>query len=60
MRERTSLAQVLDEVEREMLLEALKQHEGNRAMAARVLDLDLAEFEQRLRTYGLDSDLAAD
>jgi len=60
VRERTSLAQVLDEVEREMLLEALKQHEGNRAMAARVLDLDLVEFERRLRTYGLDSDLAAD
>ncbi len=60
VRERVSLAQVLDEVEREMLLEALKQHEGNRAMAARVLDLDLAEFARRLRTYGLDNDLAAD
>jgi len=60
VRERAPLAAVLNEVEREMLVESLKQHDGNRATAARALGLGLAEFEQRLSTYGLNGEIAAD
>ena len=56
VRERMPLAQVLSEVERELLIEALKQHEGDRVAAARVLALDLTEYTRRLHDFGLDNE----
>ena len=60
VRERVPLTDVLNEVEREYLMESLRHHEGNRAAVARVLGLDLPDLESRLRTFGLANDLAAD
>jgi two-component system response regulator AtoC len=60
VRERVPLTQVLSEVEREMLVEALRQHEGDRVAVAHTLGLDLGELTQRLRDFGLDSEIAAD
>ncbi len=60
VRERTPLAQVLNEVERELLVEALKQHEGDRVAVAHTLGLQLPDLTQRLRDFGLDSEYAAD
>jgi two-component system response regulator AtoC len=60
VRERVPLTQVLDEVEREMLVEALRQHEGDRVAVAHTLGLELSELVQRLRDFGLDTENAAD
>ncbi len=60
IRERTPLTQVLNEVERELLVEALKQHEGDRVAVAHTLGLELADLTRRLHDFGLDSDYAAD
>lgn len=60
VRERTPLAQVLNEVERELLVEALKQHEGDRVAAAHTLGLELPDLTQRLRDFGLNGDYAAE
>ncbi len=60
IRERVPLAQVLSEVERELLVEALRQHEGDRVAVARTLGVEMPELSQRLRDFGLDSDVAAD
>jgi two-component system, NtrC family, response regulator AtoC len=60
VRERMPLTQVLNEVERELLVEALKQHEGDRVAAAHVLGLELTDLTQRLHDFGLDGEYAAD
>ena len=60
VRERMPLVQVLNEVERELLAEALKQHEGDRVAAAHTLGLELPDLTQRLRDFGLDGEYAAD
>jgi two-component system response regulator AtoC len=60
VRERVPLTQVLSEVEREMLVEALRQHEGDRVAVAHTLGLDLSELMHRLQDFGLESDTAAD
>ena len=60
VRERTPLTQVLNEVERELLVEALKLHEGDRVAVAHTLGLELADLSQRLRDFGLDGEYAAD
>ncbi len=55
VRERVPLAQVLSEVERELIMESLKQHEGNLNAAARALDVTLHDLEERMRTFGLSN-----
>lgn len=60
VRERTPLLQVLSEVERELLVEALKQHEGDRVAVAHTLGLELPDLTQRLHDFGLGSEPAAD
>jgi DNA-binding NtrC family response regulator len=60
VRERTPLTQILSEVERELIVEALKQHEGDRVAAAHTLGLELPDLTQRLHDFGLDGDYAAD
>lgn len=61
VRERVPLAQVLSEVERELIVEALKQHEGNLVTVARTLDLSLPDLEIRLRAFGINNgEMAAD
>jgi two-component system, NtrC family, response regulator AtoC len=60
VRERTPLTQVLSEVERELIVEALKQHEGDRVAVAQSLGLELPDLTQRLHDFGLDGDYAAD
>ncbi len=60
VRERTPLRQVLNEVERELIVEAMKQHEGDRVAVAHTLGLDLPDLTQRLHDFGLDGDYAAD
>ena len=60
IRERMPLMQVLNEVERELLVEALKQHEGDRVAVAHTLGLELADLTRRLHDFGLDGDYAAD
>ena len=59
IRERVPLAAVLSEVERELLVEALRQHEGDRVAVAHTLGMDLPELSRRLRDFGLDTDVAA-
>jgi two-component system response regulator AtoC len=60
VRERTPLTKVLSEVERELIVEALKQHEGDRVAVAHTLGLELPDLTQRLHDFGLDGDYAAD
>jgi two-component system, NtrC family, response regulator AtoC len=50
VRNRESLASVLAEVERVMLVEALRQNDGDEGEAARRLGLSPEEFARRLRT----------
>jgi DNA-binding NtrC family response regulator len=52
VRNREPLANVLAEVERTLLAEALRQTDSNHDEAARRLGLTTDEFEERLATLG--------
>ncbi len=59
VRERVPMSAVLSEVERELIVEALKQHEGDRVAVAHTLGLALPELTQRIHDFGLNGDYAA-
>lgn len=53
LREGATLANVLADVERLALQEALAQHDGNQEAAARSLDMRTPDLASKLKTYGL-------
>jgi two-component system response regulator AtoC len=53
LREGTSLAALVGDVERLALQEALAQHDNNHEATARALDLTTAEFNKKLKSYNL-------
>ncbi len=53
VRSRTPMREVLQEVERQMIREALRQSSGDRVAAASLLGLDLAELTEKLGNYGI-------
>ena len=52
VRRHSSLRDVQQEVEKQMLIEALKQSDGDQVAAADLIGLELREFQQRLSDYG--------
>jgi two-component system, NtrC family, response regulator AtoC len=53
VRRGTKIPEVLQEVERKMLIEALRQVEGDRVAASALLGIELREFQQKLQDYGV-------
>ena len=49
-----TLAATLERVERELLLDALRSTRGNRAKAARLLDITERQMGLRVKRYGID------
>lgn len=60
VREGTSWSAIVHETERAILNEALSQHNGDRVSAAQALALDTADFLEKLSSYGLGGQIAAD
>jgi two-component system, NtrC family, response regulator AtoC len=60
VREGASWQAITAEAERAILNEALSQHHGDRASAAQALALTLDDFQRRLSTYGIGTQVAAD
>ncbi|HVX30276.1 MAG TPA: sigma-54 dependent transcriptional regulator, partial [Nitrolancea sp.] len=56
----TSLRDVQQEVEKQMLIEALKQYDGDQVAAADSIGLELRDFQQRLADYGRLNDLPSE
>jgi two-component system, NtrC family, response regulator AtoC len=56
VRKGTPICEVLQEVERKMLIEAIGQSAGDRVAAAALLGIDLKELHQKLEDYGVPSD----
>ncbi len=52
VRNGVTLARVQQEVEKQMLIEALNQSEGDQVAAAESIGMELREFQQRLLDYG--------
>jgi two-component system, NtrC family, response regulator AtoC len=52
VRTRATLRDVQQEVEKQMLIEALKQSDGDQVAAADTIGMELREFQQRLLDYG--------
>ncbi len=52
IRSGASLRDVQQEVEKQMLMEALKQSDGDQVAAASAVGMELREFQQRLLDYG--------
>ncbi len=52
VRDGSTLMQVQQEVEKQMLLEALKQSDGDQVAAASTIGVEFSEFQQRLSDYG--------
>jgi DNA-binding NtrC family response regulator len=53
IRKGTRLGELMHDVERLALCEALAQTDGDRVAASSLLGLDVAELRDRLETYGL-------
>jgi Nif-specific regulatory protein len=49
-----SLAATMERVERELILDALRSTRGNRAKAARILDITERQMGLRVKRYGID------
>jgi two-component system response regulator AtoC len=60
VRARSSLRDVQQEVEKQMLIEALKQCDGDQVAAADSIGLELREFQQRLSDYGRLNEIATE
>jgi len=54
-RDVATLRQRLDELERELIVEALARTQGNRARAARILGVTERVMGLRVRKYGIDA-----
>jgi two-component system response regulator AtoC len=52
------IREVLQEVEQQMLLEALRQSQGDRVESAALLGVDLSELNDKLSMYGIGADLS--
>jgi two-component system response regulator AtoC len=59
VRNRVAMRDVLQDVERQMIREALRQSSGDRVEAAQMLGLEVGELQNLLRDYGI-SDGASD
>ncbi|MDI3341309.1 MAG: sigma-54 dependent transcriptional regulator [Sphaerobacter sp.] len=59
VRRGATIAEVQQEVEKLMLIEALKQAEGDRVAAASLLGLELTEFQRKLIDYGIPGEVAS-
>jgi two-component system, NtrC family, response regulator AtoC len=57
VRNRISIREVMQEVERQMMREALRQSAGDRVEASQVLGIDLEELHARLRDYGVSDEV---
>ncbi len=53
VRSRTPMREVLQEVERQMIREALRQSSGDRVAAASLLGIELPELTEKLGNYGI-------
>lgn len=60
VRTHSTLRDVQQEVEKQMLIEALKQSDGDQVAAADSIGLELREFQQRLSDYGKLTDLPSE
>lgn len=60
VRTHTSLRDVQQEVEKQMLIEALKQCDGDQVAAAASIGIELREFQQRLSDYGKLNELSSE
>jgi two-component system response regulator AtoC len=60
VREGASWNAIIHEAERTILNEALSQHNGDRVSAAQALALSTDEFLEKLSSYGLSGQIAAD
>jgi two-component system response regulator AtoC len=60
VREGASWSAIVHEAERAILNEALSQHNGDRVSAAQALALSTDEFLDKLSSYGLNGQIAAD
>jgi two-component system, NtrC family, response regulator AtoC len=56
VRKGTPIAEVLHEVERKMLIEAIGQSNGDRVASAALLGIELKELQSKLEEYGVPSD----
>ena len=52
IRNGATLVEVQQEVEKQMLIEALKQSDGDQVAAASAIGMELRDFQQRLHDYG--------
>jgi two-component system, NtrC family, response regulator AtoC len=59
VRRGAKIPEVLQEVERKMLIEALRQVDGDRVAASALLGLDLKEFQNKLQDYGVPENTVA-
>lgn len=59
VRRGATITEVQQEVEKLMLIEALKQVEGDRVAAASLLGLDIGEFQQKLIDYGIPGEVTS-
>jgi two-component system NtrC family response regulator len=55
VRENTPLVEIVSQVEKTSLSEALEACNGDRSEAARMLSLDRSSFLEKLQEYGLTS-----
>jgi two-component system response regulator AtoC len=53
VRERTPMREVLQEVERQMIREAIRQAAGDRVVAASLLGYEMSELSEKLSDYGI-------
>ena len=60
VRSRSTLRDVQQEVEKQMLIEALKQSDGDQVAAAATIGMQLREFQQSLHDYGHINDLRSE
>jgi two-component system response regulator AtoC len=59
VRKGSSIAEVQQEVEKQMLIEALKQADGDRVAASSLIGLDLPTFQRKLVEYGIPGEVAS-
>ncbi|MBX6341436.1 MAG: sigma-54-dependent Fis family transcriptional regulator [Thermomicrobiaceae bacterium] len=57
VRKGVSIADVQAEVEKQMLIEALKQTEGDRVAAASLIGMELQQFQRKLLDYGIPAEV---
>ncbi|HEU4793152.1 MAG TPA: sigma-54 dependent transcriptional regulator [Nitrolancea sp.] len=59
VRKGSTITYVQQEVEKQMLIEALKQAEGDRVAAASLIGIDLPSFQRKLIDYGIPGEVAS-